>query len=120
MRSDALSIFSKDAAPLSTLARMCQLSVFLAGVLHMKSIFTEKMESVCLCLSACSSQARSGRGAAVEARGGARQALSACLRNFWPLSSVRGSREGGGEGGAGGELVADESQTPNPRLTLTA
>lgn len=28
---------------------MCQLSIFLTSVLHMKSIFTEKMESLCLC-----------------------------------------------------------------------
>ena len=86
---------------LSKIAHMCQLSIFLTGVLHMKSIFTEKMESLCLCLWACCFQACSGRGFDCRGSGGgAWQSFVSfsCICNFWPLSSIRGSQKGGEEG----------------------
>lgn len=91
---------------------MCQLSIFLTSVLPMKSIFTEKMESLCLCLRAPCSEACSGSGFdCLSSGGGAWPSFVSfpCICNFWPLSSIRGSQEGGARS-MGGEFVSDESQ----------
>lgn len=101
------------------IAHMCQLSIFLTSILHMKSIFTEKKESLCLCLQACSFQAYSGRG--FDCRGTGGGAWQSSVRSLASVISGHSAVLEGlrmGTGGWGNELVIDGSQAQSPILII--
>lgn len=97
---------------------MCQLSIFLTGVLHMKSIFPEKMASLCLCLPANCFQACPDGALTAVARGRGLPTLSAPLASVISghLAALEGLKKGARR--VGRELAADGSPAPSNRPML--